>query len=325
MSIANATFLSVSKLRGYTTTLPFTAQKAITEGKPYWVWSEKDRIYVSHEQPLNKELMPSMRELRRYGEKHIAYREKSPISLPLGPLATKNVGVKPGDYVAIYEQKDRLVLKKATKSEKENITGKANHTPIVDGEIRGGRYMGFTHETRARLGVKPGDYLLVKMTVDNGVWLEISKKPEGSSIPGLSTVLKAYGIKRTAKSFAPLHFTMKYSHNIYLPRLFLNAAKVPEEVERIKLPTWFDGNTLILEGVPQTCRICGKEIRTYKSKAKEVVACASCFTPLEQVRAAITKYGSLETALEADTGEIEKFITDLAVKVDRLTKTKEIR
>ena len=313
----------IKKRKNGSVSFPQKSTQVLKENVPFWIWAEGESVIASEEKPEGISDL-YLRELMRYG-KTSDLREKNGIVLPVPLPVMDDAGLSKENWIAIYEQGNKIVLTKATDEQVAQITRRM-HRDAVDGEVRGGRYYRFSPEAKKKLGIQNGDKLLLTINAVDGVWMEIEKAPAGCGIGGVQDVFyHDYG--RYLKG-EPMEFsiTTKYVSQIALPTYFLNKAKVPgSSVSHTMLPHRFDGRKLILEGLPQTCDACGKTHSTYKNKMTDLKSCDSCVEELDIVQKSIKQYGSLDAALEDSDSELSKYVSEViekAVRVNSYIKSK---
>ena len=305
----------VKKHNSGSVTFPYKKTQVLKENAPFWVWAEGESAIASEKEPKNISDV-YLRELKRYG-KNNELREKTGIVLPVPLPVMDESGLSKENWIAIYEQGNKIVMTKATEEQVATIMRKT-HRDAVDGEVRGGRYYRFSPDAKKRLEINSGDKLLLTINAVDGVWMEIEKAPSDCQIGGVQDVFyHDYG--RYLKG-EPMEFsiTTNYVSHIALPTYFLNKAKIPgAHVSHTLLPYRFDGKKLILEGLPQKCDACGKTHSTYKNKMTDLKSCDSCADELDITQKSIKKYGSLDAALEDSNSELSKYVADVIEKAVR--------
>jgi hypothetical protein len=318
-------FISIAKIaHSGTVNFPLRNQDIIKEDMPILLWVENGKICLAH----NKDKIPEGIEAKTT---HLRYYEsstyrKSPSYLILGANLTAPMNVK-GKYVSYYEDGEIVTISPATRDEMGYRGGKSFHGKTNDGEIRSGRFLYLSQDARDRLGIVKGGWAKITINIQDGAWMEISNATTQDTMPGLNAVMKEAGLKYSTPpdKIPPLTYTARYRDSIHLPMMFLRAAGLDITVkEAIQLPYWFEttdeGTKMILEGLPQICQVCGETVRTYKHKVKHLNASPDCLSPLEAVRTAVEKHGSLDAALEAGNSELEKLLLKTADKLAKLTE-----
>jgi hypothetical protein len=306
---------------------PLRNQDVIISGLPISLWVNNDKICLTQKKsaiPEDADAKTTM--FKHYGKS--TYRKVPPYLL-LGKELTAPMNIN-GKYVSYYEDGEIVTISLATPEEMGYRGGKSFHGKTNDGEVRSGQYMYLSQVARDRLGVAKGDLVKITINIQDGVWVEISSADTHDAIPGLQAVMKEAGLKYSTPPdrIPPLTYTTRYRDWIKLPMMFLRAAGLDITMkEATQLPYWFEvtdeGTKMIVEGLPQICHVCGKTARTYKHKIKHLNACPDCLSPLEAVREAAEKYGSLDAALEAGDSELEKLLLETADKLTKLTKMME--
>jgi hypothetical protein len=319
--------ISVAKVSYYNSSIhiPVQKQSIINSDLPVFMWARDGKICLTqNESIIPKKIEPLIAGVKFY-ERSKSHRKPAP-TLVLGKTLTEPTNMR-GKYVAFYEEGEMVVLSPATQEEMESRSGKCFHGETKDGEIRSGQNMYLSHNTRDRLSLKKGDRVKIVLNIRDGVWLEISKASIFDNMPGLQTVMYEKGLKYTMSpdEIPPLEYTARYADSLKLPILFLRAAGVDvTKREATQLPYRFEstneGAKMILEGLPQTCAVCGKTVSSYKHKTRHLTACPDCLPPLEAVRTAVDKYGSLDAALEASDSELEEILLNTADRLTELTK-----
>jgi hypothetical protein len=309
------TLLGVSKLANGSMSFAPKLTNAVHEGVLLSIWVEGKALYMSEKTPNGvDEQQVAYREIKRYQTN--CNRRRAPSMFLIPAYLLSQAGIGRNDYLAYYEQGDRIVFKVADEEAMQFVSSRSTKTPAVDGEIRNGLFLRLTPETQKRLGVVKGERILISLNLKDGVWLELRKPPVGDQTPDFTTMCKSLGYTRVGIFEDQFEYSIRYSDTVPLPSAFLRKAKV-SKTENVTLPFWFDGSKMIIEGVPQTCAVCGGTIRTYRQNVSMVKGCQSCVSTLETVRAAVGVYGSLDKALAAGHNQLETLIMDLANKVEK--------
>jgi hypothetical protein len=252
------------------TTFPAKHTSVVDGTKPVWMWLDGfvNGIRLSNEQPdqsLNARYVPyiSPNIDKRYGRDSRATCFTRALYEP--------VGIEAGSCVSVFEDGNELLYKVSTPEERISAQTKSEKT--IDGKVKCGRNIRFTKSTMNMMGISYYDDVVVKINTVNGCWMEITKAPPGYETPGMRGVLKSLGLQ-VRETVLNIEYKANYGQGmLFLPAAFLKKGRVKNNDI---LPFRVEGETVIIEGNPIQCQICGKYFSQYKHEIGTLKVCSKC-------------------------------------------------
>jgi hypothetical protein len=257
-------------------TAPIKHTSVIDGTKSVWMWFDEmvKGIRLSNKEP---DLSLNPRQVPHLGVAGVRKKEHR-ITLLNKPLY-EPAGIVGGSCVSVFEQGDELVYKPAT--QEEQISAQTKPEKASDGKVKAGRFIRFTKSTMNILGLNVYDDVIVKINTINGCWIEITKAPPDSETPGMRGVMKSLNLQLRETSL-DFEYRAKYSDGgLFLPVAFLKKGRVKNNDV---LPFRVEDKTVVIEGNPIQCKVCGQFFSQYKFEMGTIKACSKCRMGLDNNR-----------------------------------------
>lgn len=305
--------------RAIRTTAPVKHSSVVDGTKPVWMWFDEmvKGIRLSNEQPdlsLNPRYVPHLTTgggLRKEEKRTTLFTK----------AMYQPAGIEGNSYVSVLEQGNDLIYKAATHEERPSAQTRPERAS--DGKVKQGRHIRFTKSTQNMLDIRVGDDVHVKIDTINGCWLEITKAAPDSSIPGMRGMLREQNLPLRSESLC-FEYRANYGRaGLFLPVAFLKKGRVKNSDV---LPFRVEGKTVIIEGNPLECNVCGQMLSQYKTKMGTANTCSECRPKVDAVQEAAKASGGLREALE-NTMELQntllELIAEVQLKVEKGTSNHE--